>query len=296
MSNSDDKNRKLIDSINSGNGYFDKDEVENYSEEVLIAFTRNGKPVIPYLPKTKMTDSLLMAIAKSEKLYQLMRFITPEDTKLYREIAIMSVATFNYNAAYVDSSYIDEDFVTAALSMGNNKALGPFYVNHPSVMNELFSQDELEKLIESDNDLAKSFLQDIIWGRVSEAPITDDFIKKCLPSCPSLVAALQNRDKFHLVVDVVRNGDWPESLLKDKPSDLKDAVKRMMKPMNSTAQTWQKAYAMTFGIEQAVKAMKSPTRIELLQSIYTKEEILPHLTERKDLKAKGRWVEDELGL
>ena len=70
----------------------------------------------------------------------------------------------------------------------------------------------------------------------------------------------------------------------------------MMKPLSSTVQTWQIAYAMTFGIEKVVQAMKSPSRIELLESIYTRAEILPHLNQRKDLKAKGRWLEEDLGM
>lgn len=287
---------KLIDSISTGSYPFDLNEIDDYTDEVLIAFAVNDKSIIDKLPKSRMTDPVLFAIAENETFWDMLRFVNDEDTSQYRAIAIRSVATNSRNLQFVAEDYVDKDFLGDVLSLGGTYSIKNFFNFYPDVANEFFGKDGLEALMESDQAIRARVLHDLLNGDLKNAPITDTFIKDSLVFCPGLVASLKKSGREHLALEVIRDGGWPEQYAADKPSDLKDAVKRMAKPMSSTAQSWQKAYAQTFGIAEVVKAMKSSRHIELLETIYSRAEILPHLTQRRDLKAKGRWLEEDLGM
>ena len=287
---------KLIDTINTGSYSFDLNEIDDYTDEVLIAFAVNDKTIIDKLPKSRMTDPVLFAVADNERFWDILRFVNDEDTNQYRALAIRAVATNSRNLQFVPERHVDPEFLGDVLALGGSYAITSFFNLHPAVTNEFFGQNGLEALMENDQSVRTRVLHDLLIGHLQDAPITDVFIKDSLVVSPGLVASLHRSGREHLALEVIRDGGWPEQYAADKPSDLKDAVKRMAKPMSSTAQSWQKAYAKTFGVAEVVKAMKSSRHIGLLETIYTRAEILPHLTQRRDLKAKGRWLEEDLGM
>lgn len=288
--------QKLIETINTGSYSFQLAEIDDYTDEVLIAFAVNNKSIIDKLPKSRMTDPVLFAVAENEDFWEIMRFVNEEDTNQYRGLCIRAVAKNSRNLQFVNERHVDKDFLGNVLSLDGSYSIDSFYRFHPDVTNEYLGKDGLQKLMENDLTLRHRLLHNFLHGNLNNAPITDIFIKDSLIQCPSLILYLKKSSRHHLAVEVISEGGWPEQYANDKPSDLKDAVKRMIKPTSINAQAWQKAYAMTFGIADVVKEMTAPSKIKLLETIYSREEIMPHLSTRSGLKTKGKWLEDALGM
>lgn len=287
---------KLIDSINSRGYSFDLKEIDDYNDDVLIAFAVNDISIIDKLPKSRMTDPVLFAVAENEKFWDILRFVNDEDTAHYRDLAIRAVATNPRNLQFVHERHVDTAFVGNVLALDGSHSITSFFNLHQDVAKEFFGDDGLEALMKADQAARSRVLHDFLTGILSSAPISESFIRDSLVVCPGLISSLKTSGRENLGIEVIKDGGWPEQYASDRPTDLKDAVKRMAKPMSTVAQAWQKAFAKTFGIAEVVKAMKSSRHIELLETMYSRAEILPHLNQRKDFKAKGRWLEEDLGL
>lgn len=288
-------NQRLLENIKKGWAYYDESEAHSYSDEALIAFAEAGQNFIHRIPKDLLNETVLNAIAKNDKTNQCLNYILPEDIVDYRSIAVAAISSSVGNVRYADSKYVDHDLI---LEVANNNpaVLGTLLETYPDVTHQAISIDTFEDLVFRKSANINQVVGGYLRNSFSTNLITDDFIRRSALKSPSLIYPLLHSEKKQIALDLIKNSEWPEAIINDKPTDLKDAVKRMMKPLNSTVQTWQMAYAMTFGIEAVVRVMKTPSRIELLESIYTRAEILPHLTQRKDLKAKGRWLEEDLGM
>lgn len=296
MSQSAESTKEFIDQIKKGGWrFFEVDDVHLYNDDILIAFAQCGTFFMDRIPRHMMTDPVLSVVAELDKTNQCLRFFTPDDTPIYRELAVKAVASSSGNLMYVSEDFVDAEFVRDTVTSGPS-SLCAFLRGYPAIVHQIYDKPGLEALLSADTIARNQVVSDALKGKFETPLITDDFIQQSLLVCNGLIGSVLKTDKKHLVLDLINRGEWPEAYAKDKPEDLKDAVKRMMKPMSSVAQSWQKAYAMTFGVAEVVKAMKAPSKMELLEAIYTREEILPHLTQRKDLKAKGRWLEDSLGL
>lgn len=296
MTHTNTKAKQIIHSINELGYSFDIKEIDDYTDDVLITFAVNDISFIDKLPKNRMTDPVLFAVAENEKFWDIMRFVNDEDTTQYRDLAIRAVATNSRNLQFVSDVYVDVAFFEAVLAAGGHYGISTFYTFHPDVANQHFGHDGLQALMEADNTIRNRVLHDFLHGGLNEANITDNFIKDSLVMCPGLAQSLKKTSREHLLQEVIKEGGWPLTYADDKPSDLKDAIKRMRKPMSSVALAWQRAYVKTFDMAEVVKALKAPSRIELLETIYTRAEIRPHLTQRRDTKIKGQWLEDDLGM
>jgi hypothetical protein len=287
---------KFIEAIRTGSYSFDEDTIDDYSDDFLVAFAERDISFINKLPKSRMSDPVLFAVAENEKFWDMLRFVNDEDTTQYRALAVRAVATNSRNLYFVPETYVDRQFLSDVLALGGNYAIDSFYSLHPQVAKEFFGPHGLEELMESDLNIRNRLLSDFLIGHLENADITESFVQESLVLCPGLVASLKRSGREHLVVEVIRQGGWPEQYASDKPTDLKDAIKKMKKAISSVAAGWQRAYIKTLGTAEVVRAMKSARTLEMLENIYTREEILPHLTNRRDLKTKGKWIEDALGL
>jgi hypothetical protein len=288
--------KKFIQEIEKGFRGFDRDEISHYNEDILVAFAeKRATFFLHYLPKSLKTDRLLSVIAETDKTNQCMRYISKNSTPIYRELASKAVASSYGNLTYVSKEVVDSDFIRETSSRAANSLYG-FFEQYPDLVHQTFSTTEMEAVLWADKKACNQVVNGVLRGSIKTPLITDEFIQKSLLVCPSLISFIRKTERNHLALDLLNQGEWPEAFASDKPTDLKDAVKRMMKPKNSSVQNWQIAYAMTFGIAEVVKAMKTPSRIELLEEIYPKEEILPFLSNRQGMKIKGQWLEDSLGL
>lgn len=296
MKYTEEENQALIKRIRSWEAVFHKDDLYKYSDEALIAFAETNHSFIDQLPKERMTDKVLFAVAEHDTFFSVLSFVNPEDTTRYRDLAIKAVSKTPANLYFVDTSYVDKSFLLEVVTPKNPSAIAYFFKHYPALTSETFSPKDLESLLLHNAGIRNSFLHELLTFKSITANISDEFIRHSLPSSPGIIASILETDKRNLALEVINAGEWPEQYAADKPIDLKDAVKRIMKPMSSTAQAWQKAYAMTFGIEAVVKIMKTPTRIAILETMYTREEIKPFLKAKNDHKLKGRWLEDDLGM
>lgn len=287
--------KQYIEEIRKGWRRFDNEDIHEYNDDILIAFAQRGDFFIHRLPKKMMTDKALSVVAELDKTNQCMKYISKDSTPIYRDIAVKAVASSYGNLTYVSKDVIDVDFIRDTVSRGATSLCG-FFDHYSDLVHQTYSPSELEDILCANSIARNQVVGSILRGKIDTSLITDAFIQQSLLVCNSLASFIRKTDKKHLAFDLINQGGWPEAYVDDKPTDLKDAVKRMMKVKNSTVQSWQIAYAMTFGIAEVVKEMKTPSRIELLQEIYSREEILPHLSKRKGSKIKGQWLEDELGL
>lgn len=287
--------KKYIEEIRKGWRSFDVDGMFQYNDDILIAFAENGKSFIQHLPEHRKTDPVLSVIAELDKTNQCMKYISQESTSIYQELAVKAVASSYGNLSYVSKNVVDADFMRETVAR-NARALSGFFESYSDLVHQTYSQSEMEAVLGSNKVARNQVLISVLQERIKTPLITDEFIQGSLLVCHSLASFIRKTDKKHLVLDLISQDGWPEAYVDDKPTDLKDAIKRMMKATNSTVQSWQIAYAMTFGIAEVVNVMKTPSRIEMLEEIYSREEILPHLSKRKGSKIKGQWLEDELGL
>lgn len=296
MTQTNTKAQQIIHSINELGCSFDINEIDDYTDDVLIAFAVKDISFIDKLPKNRMTDPVLFAVAENERFWDIMRFVNDEDTTQYRDLAIRAVATNSRNLQFISDQYVDVTFLEAVLAADGYYSISAFHTFHPDVANQHFGQDGLQTLMESDATIRDRLLHEFLNGNLNNANITDEFIKDSLVMCPGLAQPLKRASREHLLVEVVKEGGWPAAYANDKPSDLDDAIRRMRKPMSSIALAWQRAYVKTFDMTEVVKALKAPSKIEMLETIYTRAEIRPHLTQRRDAKIKGQWLEDDLGM
>lgn len=288
-------NQKLVENIKKGWSFYDESEAHSYNAEVLIAFAEAGQNFIHRIPKELLSESVLKSVAKNDKTNQCLKYISADDVIDYREIAVSAISSSYGNTRHVNDNYVDTNFIKE-VAHKNPAALCAFLELYHDLTHQALDIATFEDFVFHENANINQVVGGYLRNSFSTKLITDDFIKRSALKSPSLIYPLLHSTKKQIAFDLINNSEWPEAIINDKPTDLKDAVKRMMKPLSSTVQTWQIAYAMTFGIEEVVRAMKSPSRIELLESIYTRAEILPHLNQRKDLKAKGRWLEEDLGM
>jgi hypothetical protein len=287
--------KKLIEEIRKGWRVYGEDQIDQYNDDVLIALAENGKTFIHRLPQHLKTDPVLSTIAELDKTNECMKYISQGSTSIYRELAVKAVASSYGNLWHVAKDVVDTAFVRDTVAM-KASSLCAFFERYPALVHEIYSIAEMEVVLCADTIARNQVVGAVLRGKFETPLITDAFIQQSLLVCHSLVGFVLKTERKHLALDLIKQGKWPEKYENDRPSDLKDAVKRMMKVTNSTAQEWQKAYAMTFGIAEVVKEMKTPSRLELLQQIYTRQEIAPHLPKRRGSKIKGEWLEDSLGL
>lgn len=297
MAAQDTFNGDFIAKIEHGLAQFVKDDLPSYSDEILIAFAKSSVDFIEHLPKSRMTNPVLLAIVEntiSSHAHPL-RFFSPEDTAIYRDLAVLAVAGSCVNLNYVSDEFVDAQFVQDTVEK-SPYSLTELLKQHTNIVEQAYDVTALEALLEANQQVRTNVIFGILHGDFKTPLVTDGFIKRSLVSCPGLMIALLNTDKSHLGIEIVREGQWPEFYAKDKPSDLKDAIKRMNKPMSGVAKSWQLAYAMTCDLSDIMKTLRHPRKIELLESAYSRAEILPYLSKRQDLKRKGEWLEDALGL
>lgn len=295
MSQPRESTDQFVAKIKAGIRFFDPNDADLYNDEILIAFAQADKMIVNRLPKDLLTDPVLLAIAQYSRYNLCMNYISPEQTEIYREIAMIAVSTNHSNLKFVKADIVDVDFIQETVARGPRSLCG-FFERYHDLVHQIYDKQSLEAAIREDRGARTEVMNMVLREKLETPLITDTFIQESLLLGTSLISFILKNHRKHLAIELIGRGEWPASLANDKPSDLNDAVKRMMKPMSSTTQDWQRAYAMTFPIAEAVKAMKTKSKLELLETIYTRAEILPHLTQRRDLKAKGRWLEEDLGM
>lgn len=295
MSEPRESTEQFVAKIKAGTRFFDPNDADLYNDAILIAFAQSEKMIVNRLPRNLMTDPVLLAIAQYSRYNLCMNYISPEQTQSYRDIAMIAVSKNHSNLKFVKEDIVDADFVRETVARGP-RSLCAFFNGYYDLVHQIYDKQSLEAALRDDKGARTEVINMVLRDQLETPLITDTFIQESLLLGTSLISFILKNHRKHLAIDLIGQGKWPESLANDKPTDLNDAVKRMMKPMSSTVQDWQRAYAMAFPIAEAVKAMKTKSKLELLETIYTRAEILPHLTQRRDLKAKGRWLEEDLGM
>jgi hypothetical protein len=119
------------------------------------------------------------------------------------------------------------------------------------------------------------------------------------------IAAVEKNERYWQMLDnnacrfilkgLISEGFWPTSLVGSKPGSLSDAV-ILIEPYTYTSLK-ERAYLhfiCSFPIDQVLPLLKSKSRMYLLQTLYSTEDLRPHMKEFPFLK--GIILESELGL
>lgn len=288
--------RKYIEDIKKGWRSFNEYDLKDYNEEIVVELARHGGSFAHKLPGHLKTDLVLMVLAENDKSNCLMKHTSPNDTHLYRDVAIKAISSSPGNIRHVETSYIDKQFIIDTVNAAP-QSLCTFLKEYPGIVHDTFDSVSIEKILDSNISARTMFLSAIARGDIQTPLICDEYIKKSLPTTPSIAGHLLRMDfKTNLLLEIIDEGMWPDAYLNGKPKNLDDALKKLLKPKNTTEQSWQRAYVMTFGLDEALKLCKSTGRMDVLEGIYSREEIMPHLKNRKGNRLKGEWLEDALGL
>lgn len=288
--------KKYIEDIRKGWRSFNEYDLPDYNEEILVELARHGSSFIHKLPAHLKTEQVILALAENDKSNTFMSHISPSDTKAYRDVAIKAISSSPGNVRYVESSYIDKNFMIDTVS-ASPQALSALLKEYHDIFHDTFDTTAVEKALDRSDSARTMFLSGIISGKTPTTLIFDEYIKKTLLSTPSIAGHLMRANfKTNLLLEIISEGGWPDAHSNCKPNNLDDAFRKLLKPKSTTVQSWQQAYVMTFGLEKALKLCKSSGRMDVLEGIYSRDEIMPHLKNRKGNRVKGEWLEDALGL
>lgn len=295
MTSASEYEQQLIRKIENGQAYFDEDEVDRYSDEVLIAFAHQRQNFIEYLPKSRLSYAVLKAVIDHDQFGNALKYVSSKDTPHYKQICILAVANGWTQLKHVEPEYVNAEFYRKTIAQ-NPKAIYGFLLRYASLLEQLIKPQELEDLLNTGIFNRTAIIGGVLKGKIKTQLIRDSYIKELLLFAPHQLAEALKTEFKPLALEMVADGAWPEEFVDQKPSSLKDSVKALKAAGNTSVTAWHKAYIMNFGIEKAVNAMKAPGKLELLETIYTREEIKRHLKGHYGNEAKGKWLDEEMGL
>jgi hypothetical protein len=286
--------QQLIQEIQNGHCFFYEDEVDRYSDDALIAFANRGEYMIEYLPKNRLSHAVLKAVIENDRWSEAMKFFSSKDTPHYKEMAILAVSKSWTQLKFVEPEVVDAEFYTKTIAK-NPKALYVYLVRHPTLLEQLIKPQELEDKMNTGGLNRAAVIGGVIKGKIKSTLISDAYLQKSLLELPHLFAEVLQSEFKPLALELVAQGGWPTAYADQKPSSIKDALKGF-KESGAVVAAWHQTYILNCGIEKAVNAMKGPSTLGLLETLYTKEEIKPYLKGPQGNKVKGKWLEDELGM
>lgn len=272
---------------------FSKYELENYDERVLIAFLRNGQSIFGLIPKEMVTERIRDIAAECDKSGNVMEYIAPGDSPAYRALSIAAVASNFGNLKHVEASMVDFSFIES-VTKETPSAIVAFFQNYPALIASSFDRVKLEAFLSERTGAAVKLIIDYLGGRIETDLINDDFIQRMVAERPLIGTELFKSSKQALMVNSIKQGAWPPSIAEHKPESLADAIKKVMLPNSSNLQAWHKAYIKTHDTQAVIALMDTPARSAMLESIYTRDELMPFM--KTNNKVKGRWLCDDLGL
>lgn len=103
--------RKYIEDIKKGWRSFNEYDLKDYNEEILVELAKHGGSFANKLPEHLKTDLVLIALAENDKSNSFMKHVSPNDTHIYRDVAIKAISSSPGNIRYVETSSIDKQFI-----------------------------------------------------------------------------------------------------------------------------------------------------------------------------------------
>jgi hypothetical protein len=267
--------------------------LSDYNNEELVAALTEGRNILYDLAKSRVTDEMREAAvgSQSQGNYCAMKYIGFEDTPRYREFALTACMQNSGNIPYLSPNIIDTSFI-AEISRDGGYTPGLLFRHFSNAVNiALDHLDSLKPIF-----LSTSSLLMIVkyWadGKIQSPFLTAEFFAERISSYGIFADAFYKTRWENLLLNSIKSGGWPDNIT--KPDSLKSAVKMAMTVNSSLQQKWYLAYIKTHPIEEVVKHMNTDARLDALNKMYTREELLPHLA--KNTKARVKWLEDDLGL
>jgi hypothetical protein len=295
MTSASEYEQQLIREIQNDEAYFDEDEVDSYSDEVLIAFANKRHLIVEYLPKNRMSYAVLKAVIENDPMNYALKYITSKDTQHYQEMATLAVSRDYTQLKHVEPKFVDLDLCAKILDKKPN-SIYTFLIRYASLVEQLITPEELEDRMTTGKINRVAIIAKVIAGQIKTSLVTNAYIKESLLCIPHLMADTLKSEFKPLAMNLMTEGCWPADYASHKPSSLKDAVKSLKASGTSSVVAWHQAYIMSFGIEKVVQVMKAPRNLALLETLYSRDEIKPYLNGLEGNKAKGKWLEDEMGL
>lgn len=272
---------------------FSKYELAEYDEDILVAFLEDGQAIFHDIPDDMVTDLIRLTAAQFDKTGMIMQHMQPNVTPGYRDLAIASVMSDWRNLKDIDAHWVDRDFMFAVLDKAPS-AIYAFFSHHSALAHATVDQSGLEQFLLIHPHARDLMVSAFVVGHLTTPLISDDFIQKSTMSLAGLGSPMFKSPKQHLMIEGIKAGGWPDTLLADKPTDLEHGVKLAMKATSSLKLHWHKAFIKTHDIKDVIKAMKTPAREEMLLSLYSRAELQPYM--KRNQRVKGKWLEEEMGL
>jgi hypothetical protein len=204
----------------------------------------------------------------------------------YRLVAIQALEARSIFLGTLHPELIDKPILLAAIS---NKAVGP----DGSLLSNLNLSDFI------DDEIGKACIGarlDFVFKHLGSVNISDDVWIEAIKDEPGVSKYLVGQSRDGLVKSIIADGFWPETFLGKKPKDLSTAVGVLAK--NAKQDGYEsmmiKALILNHPIEEVLPLFKTPARKKVLSTLYSIEELKPHM---KDFPAvKSVVLEGALGL
>lgn len=207
-------------------------------------------------------------------------------TEKYEQAAIHGLSNNKLYLGTVHPELITKSMLLTAIA---NKTIGPD--------RELLTNNHISKLI--DDEVGAISIQhklDFVFKHQGGSNISDELWIKAINDEPGVSKYLVGKQRDDLLKGLIENGFWPENFLGSKPVDLPASVSKLAK--NAVKDEYQalmvKALILTYPIEEVLPLFKTPARKKILGSLYSIEELRPHMKAFPFIKAAV--LEESLGL
>jgi hypothetical protein len=280
--------------IKSGYAYrFDELPQEHLDKNLIMAWLRGTDGSLAEVPKHLIDDDIRRhAVSTSHDDMRTedypLKSISMSDTQCYEELVMLALAQSSMNMEYVDHALHSEEFFLRALDVNSQCMMG------------FLSRWAATKIEWSDALIDAAIIKSSVYMRFfDKSRIKKETVKRLVAE--GLVSATEVAGTGFLdaMTELMSEGYWPKKV--KKPSSIEGAFVLLLDahPKVETLCIYYKCFLRTYPMEDVLPLMKSPELQALMLSIYTTEELNPHL--RSGLlkgagRVRGKLLEDGLGL
>lgn len=213
--------------------------------------------------------------------------IKPEDTTAYKEIALLAISKSAKGIHLLNKEFRTAEMLQAIFEKSPEKI--DLWPKSHHWMRPLITPEMKAVLIETNLKFALC---------LDETELSRDQWSKLFSECPEHYSDIENRGRFHVLVDFVKDGGWlgPREGFNWEQVDSIDDALRVFSDMgnNEPWRTLYKAKIHTFPIEDILAATNHHSKIPDLLKIY------PDVVLRKNMKhnraLRAHVLENDLGM
>lgn len=270
---------------------------ELVSESSLVSWLTSGGK-LEEIPGELRSEIILHVAARHDR--DALELIQPWDVTDYHSLAVDAIKNASHQVRWVAPEYMTERFLIDVA------------LNSPQAM-ESFGLGEENKHLVTENVLAtlcsstishSAILLRVVGGSIKEM-IKDEFVREAIKTQVSDYTSLATIGKEHVLVDMIKDGFWPEAKnfthpdkiqhFSNPPAGPADALERLYATKSPGYHVLHKAWLKTQPQSEVISELQSSSRgLDVLFDIFPERLLQQNMREHRGLR--GRVLERDMGL